>query len=49
MPSGGTKADRETLLDIETAEYMPPDFQVVVEVWSVEDIKRKKFSKIASF
>ena len=49
MPSGGTKSDRETLLDIETAEYMPPDFQVVVEVWSVEDIKRKKFSKIASF
>ena len=45
MPSGGTKADRETLLDIETAEYMPPDFQVVVEVWSVSDDKGKNLRK----
>ena len=44
--TSGTKADRETLLDIETAEYMPSDFQVVVELWAVDDIKRKKFKKI---
>lgn len=49
MPSGGTKADRETLLDIDTAEYIPNEFQVVVELWSVEDLQRKKFSKLASF
>jgi len=49
MPSGGTKADRDTLLDIEIAEYMPHDFQVVVEVWSVSDDKRKKFKKILSY
>ena len=49
MPSGGTKADRETLLNIETAEYVPPNFQIVVELWSVEDAKRKKFTKLLSY
>ena len=48
MPSGGTKADKETLLDIETAEYMPPDFQVVVELWSIDRANRKKFKKLIS-
>ncbi len=47
-PAGGSQADRETLLDIETAEYTPAAFQVVVEVWTIEDAKRKKFKKIIS-
>ena len=47
-PPGGSQADRETLLDIETAEYTAAEFQVVVEVWTIEDTKRKKFKKIIS-
>ena len=39
----------ETLLNIETAEYVPPNFQIVVELWSVEDAKRKKFTKLLSY
>ena len=49
MPPGGSKADRETLLDISTAEYTARDFQVIVELWKVDDSKRKKFVKITSF
>ena len=49
MPSGGSKADREILLEIETAEYTPADFKVIVELWGIEDSKRKKFKKIISF
>ncbi len=45
MPAGGSKADRQTLLDIDTAEYIARDFQVVVELWKVDDLKRKKFKK----
>ena len=45
MPPGGSKADRETLLDIDTAEYILAEFKVVVELWAVEDVKRKKFKK----
>lgn len=48
MPSGGSKADREILLEIETAEYTPAEFKVVVELWAIEDSKRKKFKKIYS-
>ena len=33
MPPGGSKADRETLLDIDTAEYILAEFKVVVELW----------------
>ena len=46
MPPGGSKADRETLLDIDTAEYTPAEFKVVVELWAVENSKRKKFNKL---
>jgi hypothetical protein len=46
MPTGGSKADRETLLDINTAEYIPAEFQVVVELWKIKDLKRKQFVKI---
>ena len=49
MPPGGSKADRETLLDISTAEYTARDFPVIVELWKVDDSKRKKFVKITSF
>ena len=48
MPSGGSKADRDTLLDIDTAEYIPAEFQVVVELWQVDTDNRKKFKKIIS-
>ena len=48
MPPGGSKADRETLLDIDTAEYILAEFKVVVELWAVEDVKRKKFKKVFS-
>ena len=48
MPPGGSKADRETLLDIDTAEYVPAEFKLVVELWSIEDMKRKTFKKIFS-
>lgn len=48
MPSGGSKADREILLEIETAEYTPAEFKVVVELWAIEDSKRKKFKKVYS-
>lgn len=48
MPPGGSKADRETLLDIDTAEYILAEFKVVVELWAVEDVKRKKFKKLFS-
>lgn len=49
MPSGGSKSDREILLDIETAEYTPAEFKVIVELWAIEDSKRKKFKKVLSF
>ena len=35
--------------EIETAEYTPADFKVIVELWGIEDSKRKKFKKIISF
>jgi hypothetical protein len=48
MPPGGSKADKNILLDIDTAEYTPAEYQVVVELWKVDNNNRKKFKKIIS-
>jgi len=48
MPSGGSQADKNILLDIDTAEYTPAEYQVVVELWVVEGTNRKKFKKVIS-
>ena len=48
MPSGGSQADKNILLDIDTAEYTPAEYQVVIELWKVDKNNRKKFKKIIS-
>ncbi len=48
MPSGGSKADKDILFEIETSEYSAPEYKVIVEVWGVNSQNRKSFRKILS-
>tara|TARA_B100000700_G_C14881570_1_gene778343 strand:- start:55 stop:624 length:570 start_codon:yes stop_codon:yes gene_type:complete len=47
-PSGGSKAEKEILLDIETAEYTAPEYKIIVELWVADEEKRRKFKKLIS-
>ena len=48
-PAGNSQSDKDILLDLDTAEYVPPEHRVVLEVWKVEGKDRKKFKKILSY
>ena len=48
-PSGYSKADKNALLDIHTAEYVAPSYQTIVELWSSNSKNKKSFVKLLSY
>lgn len=48
-PSGYSKAEKSTLLDIDTAEYVAPAYQTIVELWSTNTKNKKSFVKLLSY